>query len=539
MAKPREQQLGTITVLDEDGSGTITASNARITNVATPIGAADAATKDYVDGYIDLNNEWSEILTNGNVSGGTNPEISSGDRLQGEAGSTLDLFSDTGVTVGTPYVSVGTTPAASGLLRIPNNTYIRARNNAGGADVSICVVDTSDRIVLGGTTTSALHINTDGNTVAIFDTTFLSLGTNPAGTGALRLPNAAAGGLYLRNNGNSADIPGAYVDGSDHLIIGGGNAVAVGLDTTVAAAGNIWLHNPPAAWQTMIQGTFIADVNTAPTGNPAAGGFLWSATGALNWRTSSGAIHTLGSTYYAVGTTPATTGIIRLPNAQQINWRDSGDTADVEGITVDAAEAVVLGGTNCTAINLDVGAATIAIFDTTYMSLGTTPSTAGIIRLPNNELVTARDSGDSADVSMITVDANDDVVLGGTADIDTGLSLTDDGNLWIGTAPASWQSMTHGCFVSDATVVPDGNPASGIFTYSESGAGKARGSSGTITTWAPSEPHCPRCDSDFALQWENPKYGGTLAICAKCLVDALTKAGISTDDYAIALPGEV
>jgi hypothetical protein len=91
MVKPREGFLGAITILDEDGYGTVTATNARIINVTNPIDAQDVATKNYVDGYISANNEWSEILANGNISGGTNPEISCGDQIQAENGCDLVL----------------------------------------------------------------------------------------------------------------------------------------------------------------------------------------------------------------------------------------------------------------------------------------------------------------------------------------------------------------------------------------------------------------------------------------------------------------
>lgn len=90
--------------------------------------------------------------------------------------------------------------------------------------------------------------------------------------------------------------------------------------------------------------------------------------------------------------------------------------------------------------------------------------------------------------------------------------------------------------VTNATTVPTSNPTGGAIWYVEGGASKARGSSGTVTTFAASEPHCPRCDADFALEWENPKYGGRLAVCFKCLIKALERVGVSLDDFAISKP---
>lgn len=62
---------------------------------------------------------------------------------------------------------------------------------------------------------------------------------------------------------------------------------------------------------------------------------------------------------------------------------------------------------------------------------------------------------------------------------------------------------------------------------------KALGSSGTTTTLAPAEPHCPRCGLDFALEWESMTVGKHLAICVPCMMIALDNAGISRDDYTI------
>jgi hypothetical protein len=60
-------------------------------------------------------------------------------------------------------------------------------------------------------------------------------------------------------------------------------------------AGNISLFASPASWQSMVLGMFIGNVTTAPTGNPAAGGFLYSVSGALTWRGSSGTVTTVAA----------------------------------------------------------------------------------------------------------------------------------------------------------------------------------------------------------------------------------------------------
>lgn len=116
------------------------------------------------------------------------------------------------------------------------------------------------------------------------------------------------------------------------------------------------------------------------------------------------------------------------------------------------------------------------------------------------------------------------------------LHLTGAGNLGLGTT--QFGSGVGVIGIANAGTAPTANPTGGGVLYAQAGAGKWRGSSGTITTFGPSEPHCPRCGADFALEWENPMYGGRLAVCFKCLTNALTKAGVKAKDYMISSPSE-
>jgi hypothetical protein len=92
------------------------------------------------------------------------------------------------------------------------------------------------------------------------------------------------------------------------------------------------------------------------------------------------------------------------------------------------------------------------------------------------------------------------------------------GNFGIGGLPSAGGG-TPVMFVLNANTVPTTNPTGGGILYAQAGAGKWRGSGGTVTTFGPADPHCPVCDSDFGLEWENEKYGGTLRVCMKCFSD--------------------
>lgn len=96
------------------------------------------------------------------------------------------------------------------------------------------------------------------------------------------------------------------------------------------------------------------------------------------------------------------------------------------------------------------------------------------------------------------------------------------GNIYLNTIIETTAGGGQGVIlISNATTVPTTNPVGGSILYAEAGALKARGTSGTITTLAPADPHCPICGSDFVVEYENEKYG-YFAMCMKCLSDTLT-----------------
>jgi hypothetical protein len=80
--------------------------------------------------------------------------------------------------------------------------------------------------------------------------------------------------------------------------------------------------------------------------------------------------------------------------------------------------------------------------------------------------------------------------------------------------------MDRGLFLGDCTTPPNANPTAGVFIWSESGAAKCRGGGGTVTTFGPSDPHCPKCGRDFMHEWENEKWG-YLAVCMNCLAEEI------------------
>jgi hypothetical protein len=92
--------------------------------------------------------------------------------------------------------------------------------------------------------------------------------------------------------------------------------------------------------------------------------------------------------------------------------------------------------------------------------------------------------------------------------------------------------------IANATTVPTSNPTGGPLLYADAGAIKGRGTSGTVSTLAAADPHCPTCGRDFASEYESDVSGrsGYLAICWWCVAEWMESQGmpgiIRKMDYA-------
>ena len=136
-------------------------------------------------------------------------------------------------------ISIGTTPAAAGNVRLPNNGYLTFRNAANSADITGLFVSTSNNLFLGGAAISGLIVS--ATTHSFYDPTTATLyaslsstgltvtgvafavGTTPATVGTLRIPNN--GGLYSRNGANTANLSLLYLSTIDYLNLGGTSVV--------------------------------------------------------------------------------------------------------------------------------------------------------------------------------------------------------------------------------------------------------------------------------------------------------------------------
>lgn len=106
-----------------------------------------------------------------------------------------------------------------------------------------------------------------------------------------------------------------------------------------------------------------------------------------------------------------------------------------------------------------------------------------------------------------------------SGDIAEKMRITSAGNLGINVT-TQFGSGVKVIGIANATTVPTTNPTGGGVLYVEAGAGKWRGSSGTVTTFGTAEPHCPVCGADYMSEFDNKEIG-YFAICLKCLADEL------------------
>jgi hypothetical protein len=233
---------------------------------------------------------------------------------------------------------------------------------------------------------------------------------------------------------------------------------------------------------------------------------------------------------------------------------DANTITNIEDADIKAAAAIA--GSKVTP---DFGAQ--AIVTTGSISLGATPATAGDAKLINAFAVKGRNAANSANLTALAGNASNALFLACSSAFNeawTTLQIFPSTTLNLGIGSTTkWQITTSGAgtyntgnlgvygnstsfpavgggvgvfAMGNCNTVPSSNPTNGVVHYSEAGAAKVRGASGTITTYGAADldgfkstsgnGHCPACGTDFAVEWSNDAYGG-LTVCMRCLADEL------------------
>lgn len=162
----------------------------------------------------------------------------------------------------------------------------------------------------------------------------------------------------------------------------------------------------------------------------------------------------VSKTSLSSGTTPATVGAIRLATAGAINWRNSTDSANIPGLSVDDTHvylgqnglAIVSGSVDNTQ---DLGMAALrwrAAYVAQGLVLGTTPALTGLVRLPNGTAgqIIARNFLDNADISLLQLYTDNQIYMGVTG---VSVSPNNDNAQNLGQAAQRWGSLYVGTSV--------------------------------------------------------------------------------------------
>ncbi len=226
---------------------------------------------------------------------------------------------------------------------------------------------------------------------------FISFGADPAETGAIRLSNGSANGIYFESSPAAADVTGMYLDSSEtlRLLDGTGNLIA----------------NASSSIKLQRQGVDHLVV-------------------------TSGAV-TLDTAALVFGAAPATAGQIRFSNNATIQFRNVANTGDLIGLQVNVLDQLVFGSSltpgmfyNVAAGNthsVRVGGANEYVFSsstaqfldnfqtftTGEIRFGTNPATGAKLNVANNvSILEARNAANSADLGLLAVDASDILTVG-------------------------------------------------------------------------------------------------------------------------------
>ncbi|MCS7107738.1 MAG: hypothetical protein NZ902_06525 [Acidilobaceae archaeon] len=110
----------------------------------------------------------------------------------------------------------------------------------------------------------------------------------------------------------------------------------------------------------------------------------------------------------AIGAAPAVSGAIRLSNSQWIASRNAAGSADVNIVRVNASDQVELGA---------------GMVTPGPVAVGTNPAQSGVIRIPNNQWVTSRNAANDADINVIRVNTSNRVELGADTVVQGSISV--------------------------------------------------------------------------------------------------------------------
>ena len=196
--------------------------------------------------------------------------------------------------------------------------------------------------------------------------------------------------------------------------------------------GGVTATDDPANQRTVVTIPLGGGLN--PPANPADNNKVaYGLAGNLSYTSQIRTDGTYFSFAVGVGFGPALSGTLRFGNTQDLRWRNAAGGADVIAFAVNAANEVVIGGTNCAGWRQLIGAVVMQQVDalaTDYSSWGVAPAQSGYVRLPNTGMISWRNQAGLGDVGNINVDVANQLQPIASATLNGFESTTDYLNIW-------------------------------------------------------------------------------------------------------------
>jgi hypothetical protein len=370
-------------------------------------------------------------------------EFTAGGDLSGTPTSqtVVSLTGIAGVVTGpSTAITIGSTPSTTGTFRLPNNFTIKARNAANNLDLTAIAVNGSDFIVIGSTTGLA------GSMIVSPADLFIRSGVtyfeNTAGSIARGL-NTDEGWQFFASSedlGGGANVIGIK-NASTNPITNPTNGIIVYVD---AADGFLKYR------------TDSGDVISLDGVGFSAGGDLTgtSTSQSVVSLTGVGSIVSVPSASFNFGASGhATEGYFRFPNSAGYEFVKRNSTSDGNIALVHSfGDEVYIGSAHDSSRAADaVNVLVPLVLGDTYLSIGTSPSGAGLIRIPHDGGADQIIIGGRAGVG------NDQPILRAIGSFTIRLGHEDEWDSELYGADTVIWGKTTGNFVAGASALPIAN----------------------------------------------------------------------------------
>lgn len=240
------------------------------------------------------------------------------------------------------YVVMGATGSLANERVLAGGTGVQVTDGGAGGNATLSV-HSSVVATVSGTTFTGLTVHTAGVSGSVADaptvrgtvltaSDYIAVGPARASTGSIRLSNL--GGMYTRNFANTVDYRVFNVDGSNNFLLG---------DSSISDANSDLRCGINAAIRLVVNNTISARFQGEPA-SPIIDAAATTLTVGAPQSTFNGNIIVAGDTrelragivtasnYVSVGSGPANTGSLRLPNSGSVEFRNAANNANISAV---------------------------------------------------------------------------------------------------------------------------------------------------------------------------------------------------------------